>query len=218
MSGRVNRACPEATRHFTPPQESCRQRALASRLCCGPVRGMEKADGILIRKTLLTDTSLIVHWCTREHGIIRTAAKGARRPGSPFAGKLDLFYSAEITWSRSRRGDLHALRESAVTHYREGIQRDYLRLLAASYFTALIERVAEGEAPIAALHDLLRRALDWLDAHQPTAKAVLFFEKEVATDLGIHGEPGTSALEAIRRVSHRIPVQREKLMLRLAGA
>jgi hypothetical protein len=29
-----------------------------------------------------TETSLIVHWCTREHGIIRTAAKGARRPGS----------------------------------------------------------------------------------------------------------------------------------------
>jgi DNA repair protein RecO (recombination protein O) len=176
---------------------------------------MEKADGILIRKTLLTDTSLIVHWCTREHGIIRTAAKGARRPGSPFAGKLDLFYSADLTWVRSRRGDLHTLREAEVTDYREGIQKDYERLLAAAYFAALIERVAEGEAPIAALHDLLRRALDWLDKHQPTAKAVLFFEKEVAADLGIHGEEGMSPLAAIRQVYHRIPAQREKLMLRL---
>jgi DNA repair protein RecO (recombination protein O) len=136
---------------------------------------MEKADGILIRKTPLTNTSLIVHWCTREHGIIRTAAKGARRPGSPYAGKLDLFYSAELSWSRSRRGgDLHTLREVDVTHYRQGIQTDYLRVLAAAYFSALIERVAEGDTPIAGLHDLLRRALDWLDGHQPTEKAVLF--------------------------------------------
>src|SRR5688572_20871547 len=132
---------------------------------------MEKAEGILIRKTLLTDTSLIVHWCTREHGIIRTAAKGARRPGSPFAGKLDLFYSAEITWARSRRGDLHALREASVTHYRQGIQQDYLRVLAAAYFASLIERVAEGDTPVEALYDLLRRALDWLHDHQPTRKA-----------------------------------------------
>lgn len=178
---------------------------------------MEKAGAILIRRTLLTDTSLIVHWCTLEHGIIRTAAKGARRPGSPFAGKLDLFYSAEITWVRSRRSDLHTLREAAVTSYRQGIQQDYLRVLAAAYFAALIERVAEGDTPVEGLYDLLRRALDWLDGHTPTRKAVLFFEKEVAADLGIHGEEGTAPIAAISRVYHRIPEQREKLMLRLAA-
>ena len=185
--------------------------------CCGPLAVMEKADGILIRKTPLTNTSLIVHWCTREHGLIRTAAKGARRPGSPFAGKLDLFYSAELSWTRSRRGDLHTLQEAEVTNYRQGIQKDYLRVLAAAYFASLVERVAEGDTPVTGLHDLLRRALDWLDAHQPTEKAVLFFEKEVANDLGIHGEPGVSPVAAIRQVYQRIPVQREKLMLRLAG-
>lgn len=176
---------------------------------------MEKSTGILIRKTLLTDTSLIVHWCTREHGIIRTAAKGARRPGSPFAGKLDLFYSADINWARSRTGDLHALREASVTHYRQGIQQDYLRVLAAAYFTTLIERVTEDDTPVEPLYDLLRRALDWLHEHQPTRKAVLFFEKEVAADLGIHGEEAISPIAAIRQVYHRIPEQRDKLMLRL---
>lgn len=189
---------------------------LDSRLFRRPLEMMEKAAGILIRKTPLTNTSLIVHWCTQEHGIIRTAAKGARRPGSPFSGKLDLFYSAEFTWARSRRGDLHALREAEVTHYRQGIQGDYLRVLAAAYFSMLIEQVAESDTPIAGLHGLLRRALDWLDTHQPTEKAVLFFEKEVAGDLGIHGEAGVSPIAAIRQVCHRIPEQREKLILRLA--
>jgi DNA repair protein RecO (recombination protein O) len=52
---------------------------------------MDKAHGIVIRLTKLTETSLIVHWCTREAGLLKTVAKGARRPKSPFAGKLDLF-------------------------------------------------------------------------------------------------------------------------------
>jgi DNA repair protein RecO (recombination protein O) len=179
---------------------------------------MEKGEGILIRKTLLTDTSLIVHWCTREHGIIRTAAKGARRPGSPFAGKLDLFYSAEIAWTPGRRSDLHTLREASVTHFRHGIQQDYLRLLAAAYFATLIEQVAEGDTPLEGLYDLLRRGLDWLQDHQPTRKAVLFFEREVASDLGIHGEEATSPVAAIRQVYHRIPEQREKLFRRFGEA
>ena len=176
---------------------------------------MEKAEGILIRKTLLTDTSLIVHWCTREHGIIRTAAKGARRPGSAFAGKLDLFYSADLTWVRAKKGDLHTLRECAVSSYREGIQKDYLRLLAAAYFAALTEQVAESETPVEALYDLLRRGLDWLQDHSPTRRAVMFFEREVAADLGIQGEEGVSPIAAIRGVYHRVPAQRESLMLRL---
>lgn len=175
---------------------------------------MEKAEGILIRRTLLTDTSLIIHWCTREHGIIRTAAKGARRPGSPFAGKLDLFYSADITWTRSRRSDLHSLREVAISHYRQGIQQDYLRVLTAAYFAALIDLVAEGDTPVEGLYSLLRRGLDWLHAHSPTLKAVLFFEREVAADLGIHGEEGMQPVAAIRQVYQRIPPQREKLLLR----
>ena len=176
---------------------------------------MEKAEGILIRKTLLTNTSLIVHWCTREHGIIRTAAKGARRPGSPFAGKLDLFYSAELIWARSRRGDLHVLREAAVTHYRQGIQGDYLRVLAAAYFSSLVELVAEADTPVEALYDLLRRGLDWLHEHPPVRKGVLFFENQVAADLGIHGETGMSPIAAIQNVYHRIPPQREKLLQKL---
>ncbi len=178
---------------------------------------MEKAEGILIRKTLLTDTSLIVHWCTREHGIIRTAAKGARRPGSGFAGKLDLFYSADLIWVRAKKGDLHTLRECAVSSYREGIQKDYLRLLAAAYFSALVEQVAESDTPVDGLYGLLRRGLDWLQAHTPTRREVLFFEREVAADLGIHGEDGVSPITAIRGVYQRIPAQRENLMLRLGG-
>ena len=72
---------------------------------------MEKARGIVTRVTKLGDTSLIVHWCSREAGLIKTVAKAARRATSPFAGKLDLFVEAELVWSQSRKSDLHILKE-----------------------------------------------------------------------------------------------------------
>ena len=40
----------------------------------------DPVPAILTRLTRLTDTSLIVHWFTADHGLIKTAAKGALRP------------------------------------------------------------------------------------------------------------------------------------------
>ena len=72
---------------------------------------IESTHGIILRTRPLTETSLIVNWLTPDLGRIATVAKGARRPKSPFAGKLDLFYTAEFSFSRSRSSELHNLRE-----------------------------------------------------------------------------------------------------------
>ena len=172
---------------------------------------IEKSHAILIRKTLLTETSLIIHWCSREHGFIRTVAKGARRPASPYAGKLDLFYSAELIWLPAKKSDLHTLKEVEVTDFRLGLQTTWMRVLCASYFVKLLEAVAEAETPVESLYELLRRALDYLTSHDPTRKAVLHFERELAHDLGVQGEGGTAPIQALRQMLHRVPPQREAL-------
>ena len=179
-------------------------------------RSIEKSQAILIRKTLLTESSLIVHWCSREHGLIRTVAKGARRPASPFAGKLDLFYSADLLWSPAKKSDLHSLREVAVSDFRLGLQASWPRVLCASYFVKLLESAAESQTPIENLYDLLRRALDYLTTHDPTHKAILHFEQSLAQDLGVQGDPHTPPLAALRQMLHRVPPQREALWLLLA--
>ena len=172
---------------------------------------LEKTTAIVIRKTKLTDTSFIVHWSGVKTGIIKTVAKGARRPKSPFAGKLDLFFEAEVEIVRSRKSDLHILKELRLTNPRSGIRKSYLRTLAASYFTALIKNCAEPETPIDSLHDLLRRGLDYLDHSRPDLKAVLHFEKSLAQELGIY-ERGVPAIECFRRTHHQISPIREELV------
>ena len=71
----------------------------------------ESSHGIILRTRPLTETSLIIHWLTPSLGRVATVAKGARRSKSPFAGKLDLFYEAAFSFSRSRHSELHNLRE-----------------------------------------------------------------------------------------------------------
>ena len=74
----------------------------------------ESATGLILRARPLTETSLIIHWLTPDLGRIAMVAKGARRAKSPFAGKLDLFYLADFSFNRSRRSDLHTLREGCA--------------------------------------------------------------------------------------------------------
>ena len=71
----------------------------------------ERTIGLILRIRPLTETSLIVQWLTPDLGRVSTVAKGARRPKSPFRGKLDLFYAADFSFQRSRRSELHNLRE-----------------------------------------------------------------------------------------------------------
>jgi DNA repair protein RecO (recombination protein O) len=85
---------------------------------------IETATGLILRTRPLTETSLIVHWLTPELGRIATVAKGARRTKSPFAGKLDLFYAADFSFSRSRRSDLHTLREVKLNETHGAIRAD----------------------------------------------------------------------------------------------
>jgi DNA repair protein RecO (recombination protein O) len=176
---------------------------------------LEKAAAILLRRVPLTDTSLIVHWSTVEFGLVRTAARGARRPGSAYAGKLDLFYGADIAFTRSRRGDLHSLREIAVHDYRRGLQANYGRLLCACYFARLLEMVAEPEAPMPELHGLLLRAVNYLTVNDASIKAVSHFEREIARLLGIYPNGKMPAIGLLRQSLQREPEQRVALMRHL---
>src|SRR5260370_41757189 len=133
---------------------------------------MESTAGILLRKRKISDTSLIVSWCTESFGCIQTIAKGARRPKSPFTGKLDLFFEAEISIVRSRKSDLHTLTEVVLKNPFAGIRSNYLRTQTAAYFVELIEICTERDHREPDLFGLMRRALSYLDSNYPTSRAI----------------------------------------------
>ena len=171
----------------------------------------------IIRLTKLTDSSLIVHWFSEDHGLVKTVAKGARQPKSPFAGRLDLFFSGEMTFQRAKRGELHALREVSIREWREGLRRDYTSTLFAAYCCQLIEVAVEPEHPEPELQDLLTRALNHLENKGPSLRALRHFEREMARLMGISHERRTGE-HSLRDVLSALPAGRDELISRLSSA
>ncbi|GAA5129516.1 DNA repair protein RecO [Luteolibacter yonseiensis] len=175
---------------------------------------MDTTAAIAIRLTRLTETSLIVHWFTGAHGLVKTVAKGARRSRSPFAGKLDLFFGGEISFSRSRGGELHTLREVSILDWREGLRKSYSSTLLAAYCCQLLESAVEPEHSEPELHDLLRRALDHLDAAPASLRALRHFETELARLLGVSHERSPAEI-SLRDALGTLPASRKELLERL---
>lgn len=146
---------------------------------------MRTANGIILRLTKLTETSLIVTWCVEGVGLVKTVAKGARRPKSAFAGRLDLFYTAELSWVPSRKSELGTLKELVVTEYAEGIRKLHKNTMVAGYFSALLEYVMEAGEVEDDVYGLLVRAYHYLAENRVEWKAVVHFEKELAILLGV---------------------------------
>jgi DNA repair protein RecO (recombination protein O) len=120
---------------------------------------IQSTTGIVLKLTKLTDTSLIVTWFTRDLGKVKTVAKGARRPKSPFLGKLDLFYLDDLTFIHSRRSELHILKECAVTDAFSKLREDFSTMARASYLCELVDATTEVEHPVAKLFDALEEGL-----------------------------------------------------------
>lgn len=146
---------------------------------------IESATGIILRARPLTETSLIIHWLTPGFGRIATVAKGARRTKSPFLGKLDLFYLADFSFNRSRRSDLHSLREIGLRELHAALRENLAGLRQAAYAAAFIEQATETETPLPAVYALMLGLLQHL-CQQPASPQTLFaFELKLLRELGL---------------------------------
>jgi DNA repair protein RecO (recombination protein O) len=155
---------------------------------------IETATGLVFRTRPLTETSLIVQWLTPHLGRVSTVAKGARRPKSPFHGKLDLFYLADFSISRSLRSDLHTLREVSLRETHSRLRQDLGMLQQASYCATLIERATETETPLPHVFDLMTGLLRHLLAQPPQPQTVFAFELKLLAELGLQPDSSRSKL------------------------
>ena len=132
---------------------------------------VERTQGLILRTRPLSETSLIVQWLTPDAGRIATVAKGARRPNSPFRGKLDLFYLADLSFSRSRRSDLHTLRE-----------------------VLLRETHTETETPLPTVFKLMTDLLNYLPTRPLQSATTFTFEIKLLVELGLKPDLSKSKL------------------------
>jgi DNA repair protein RecO (recombination protein O) len=155
---------------------------------------IETATGLILRTRPLTETSLIIQWLTLGQGRLSTVAKGARRSKSPFRGKLDLFYLAEFSFQRSRRSELHTLREVGLRETHSILRQDLACLQQASYCAALVEIATETETPLPEVFELLRGFLALLPQRGAQPQNVPAFELKLLNLLGLQPDLSTTQL------------------------
>ncbi len=158
----------------------------------------ERDTGTILKLSPLGDHGLIIVWCTASHGIIRTAARNARKPGSDFTGRIDSFYECELIFSKPARGDLYTLHSVELLSARLPLRKQLSCLCLAGYMCRLLLATVESGDGNAEWHRLISGALDYVADSSPRLAVLEHFEKRLATLHGIY-LPGIPAQQSLLR-------------------
>ncbi|MEN9355637.1 MAG: hypothetical protein RL318_2962 [Fibrobacterota bacterium] len=85
---------------------------------------------LILRRIPYGDTSWILHGFSREDGRVSLMARGARRPGSPFAGALEPLSLVEALYARKAGREIHTLAQAHLLHGWPTVRKDLSRLSA----------------------------------------------------------------------------------------
>jgi DNA repair protein RecO (recombination protein O) len=144
------------------------------------------AEGVVLKTHVLGDTSRIVVVYTREHGMVRLVAKGARKTPSRFGYALEPLSRGRYVYYFKPDRDLHLLSQADTLTATGSRLADLTRLAHAEAALELIDRLVWGEEPHAELYELLVRALEAVvAAPEASLPAItIAFELQVASLLG----------------------------------
>lgn len=177
---------------------------------------MKECDsGTVLKLRPLGEHGLLVYWITAANGLIHTAARTARKPGSDMFGHVDLFHCCELTFSRPKQGDLLTLHSASLQEPRLGIRQNLNRLRLAAYMCNLLMNTVEEGTPAKEWYDLITNALDYVAATEPRKSVLLHYERRVAELHGLYS-PLVPPVMALRDHFRGLPAGRDDLLAALA--
>lgn len=171
-----------------------------------------QAEGLVLRSHRLGETSLIVVLFTRQFGLLRCVAKGARGPKSRFGASLEPGVRVDAVIYRKLTRDLQLLSKADIVAYWPSLWESPDRFARASQVLEFLERAAFGEAGDPHLLDLAVETLAAMsEAPVPALEAILRgFEIQACQRLGY-------APELERCLECRSPLHRGGLFHALRG-
>ncbi|RDB62349.1 DNA repair protein RecO [Gordonibacter sp. 28C] len=119
------------------------------------------ARAIVLRKTKLGESDLIVTLLAEDGSQMRAVAKGARKPSSSFAARLELYSVVDVLCSKGRSLDI--VKEARIMASHERLRRDLEHAACAAPMAELLDRVTQAGLEGPRLFALTEAALDRLD-------------------------------------------------------
>jgi DNA repair protein RecO (recombination protein O) len=147
---------------------------------------LTQTEGVVLKTHALGDTSRIVVIYSRDFGLLKLVAKGARRTPSRFGYALEPLTRARYVIYYKHDRDLHLLSQADTLAANGSRMNDLVRLAHAEAAIELIDRLVWGEEPHVELFDLLATTLEAVAAAPLAAlpAMILAFELQAASLLG----------------------------------
>ncbi|MBF2078765.1 MAG: DNA repair protein RecO [Synechococcales cyanobacterium T60_A2020_003] len=124
-----------------------------------------KATGINLKGTPLGESDRLLTVLTREHGLVRVVAPGARKSNSKLGGRSALFVVNDLLISKGRSLDRIVQAETLESY--PGLGQDLRKLTASQYLAELVLFQALSDHPQEELFCLLNEHFTRLDDAPP---------------------------------------------------
>ncbi len=98
-------------------------------------------QGIVLRTWKLGETDRILSLLTSGHGKVRAVAKGVRRPGSRFGGRLEAYSCVDLQLYEGRSLDGISQAELVAPH--AAVRADFVRSACAAVMAEVVDSVAQ---------------------------------------------------------------------------
>ncbi|MBE9034453.1 DNA repair protein RecO [aff. Roholtiella sp. LEGE 12411] len=121
-----------------------------------------KATGINLKAQALGESDKIVTILTREFGLIRAVAPGARKHNSSLGGRSGMFVVNELLIAKGR--SLDKITQAQTLKAYPGLAKDLGKLAASQYLAEIVLCQALSEQPQEELYEILNEHLSRLEA------------------------------------------------------
>ncbi|MDD3089058.1 MAG: DNA repair protein RecO [Candidatus Omnitrophica bacterium] len=143
------------------------------------------AQGIILRRFLLRETSYILVVFTREFGKIKGVLKGVRAPYPQFAGNFEIFTECSLQFYRKKKSNMDLITQCESLDFFLPVRKDIERLTYANYFIELVDNVTAANDPNERLYDSLAGSLRLLGTESSPKRASRIFELKILSALGL---------------------------------
>lgn len=117
---------------------------------------------LVLRKTKLGETDLIVTLLAQDGREVRAVAKSARKPGSRFGARVEPFSVLDLLLHTGRSLDIITEAETVESH--GGLRADYDRMMVASVVVDVLDKIAVEGQTEQRLFDLALMTLDVMES------------------------------------------------------
>jgi DNA repair protein RecO (recombination protein O) len=145
----------------------------------------ESAEGVILKKYLLRETSYALVVFTREFGKIRGVIKGVRNPYPQFAGDYEIFTRCAFLLYRKKRGQMDLITQCDGIEPFVSVRKDIERLTYANYIIELMDTVTNDHDANEGLYNILLESLRMLDTGASAKRTARIFELKLLEDLGL---------------------------------